>query len=71
MVIEAGFGPDEKEDEIRPWINIENEHGDEVLMRWPPEKKARSTFWLSVGLSIVLVAVLGLGAIFLAFLGGG
>ncbi len=66
MVIEAGFGPDEKENQIRPWINIEDEHGDDVIMRWPENESAKSRraaknfFWISIGLGVVLAAAVGL-----------
>jgi hypothetical protein len=48
------------------WINIENEHGDEVLMRWPEGKPSKSHraasnfFWICVGLVIIIVAAIGL-----------
>ena len=51
---------------MRPWINIENEDGDEVLMRWPEEEPSKSQiiasnfFWSCVGLGVVLLAAFGL-----------
>jgi hypothetical protein len=49
----------------RPWINIENEDGDQVMMRWPDKETtgtkmaARNFFWICIGLGVVLLAAFG------------